>query len=247
MARRTQTRTTKSEPLVSNGDGAAAMTARRDIATFEPAAPMARPDTRLLAHDVFDRAEKVRALRTELMMRGGSSGRAELIALMSPCAGEGRSLLAAELAMSFAQTGRKTLLVDADLRHPRQHLLFNADNSVGLAQAIESGSTPQLYAVHGLPTMSLLIAGKVCANPLELLSNDGFASMIEEWRRNFDFVVFDTTPVKKYADGIAVASLVGRVLALSRAQRTPYRDMRDMLRRLSTTRSQILGTVISHF
>ena len=247
MAKRTETRTTKNEPLVSNGLGAAAVAARRDMTAFEPAAPMARPDMRLLGVDAFDRAEKVRALRTELMLRGGTSGRADLIALMSPCAGEGRSLLAAELAMSFAQTGRKTLLVDADLRNPRQHLLFNADNSVGLAQAIESGSTPQLYAVHGLPTMSLLMAGEVCANPLELLSNDGFASMIEEWRRSFDCVVFDTAPVKPYADGIAVASLVGRVLALSRAQSTPYRDMRDMLRRLSTTRSQILGTVISHF
>ena len=221
---------------------------RHEVTALEPTHTV-RPDERLLGvNNALDpRWEKLRALRTELMLRSGSNGRADLIALMSPCPAEGRSLLAAELAISFAQTGRRTLLVDADLRHPRQHTLFGGDNSLGLSHAIANGETPVLHTVHGLPRMSLLMAGEARTNPLELLSSDVFASMLEDWRRNFDFVVFDTAPVKQYADGIAVASLVGRVLALSRAQRTPYRDMRDMLRRLSTTRSQILGTVISHF
>lgn len=214
-----------------------------------PSVHMVEPDTRLvMAHDRYDpRCEKIGALRTELLMRRESVDRADVVALLSPCAGEGRTLLAAELAIAFAQTDRPTLLVDADLRRPQQHLLFGADNHHGLSQAIEQGVTPRLYNVHGLPQMWVLTAGAVPSNPLELLSSHHFASMIEDWRDNFEFVVIDTAPVTHFSDGLAVAGIVGRVLALSRAQRTPYKDMQDMLRRLAATRSQILGAVISHF
>jgi len=155
--------------------------------------------------------------------------------------------LAAELAIAFAQTGRPTLLVDADFRRPRQHLLFDADNRQGLSQTLESGVAPRLHAVRGLPRMSLLTAGAVPDNPLELLSSSNFASLLEEWRTEFKFVVIDTPPAMYFADGLAVASLVGRVLALSRAQHTPFKDMQYLLRRLEATRSKILGAVINHF
>lgn len=230
----------------SHGGSDQASRLRSEITSIEP---MVEPSDRLImAHDPYDpRYEKIRALRTELLLRRESTDRADIIALLSPCPGEGRSLLSAELAIAFAQMGRPTLLVDADLRRPQQHLLFGTDNRQGLSQAIEYGTKPQLHSVRGLARMSVLTAGEVPANPLELLSSNVFASMIEDWRDNFEFVVIDTAPVKHFSDGLAVASLVGRVLALSRAQRTPYRDMQDMLRRLAATRSQILGAVISHF
>ena len=99
-----------------------------------------------MAHDPYDpRCEKIRALRTELLLRRELTDRADIVALLSPCPGEGRSLLAAELAIAFAQTGRPTLLVDADLRRPQQHLLFGTDNRQGLSQAIEHGVKPQLH------------------------------------------------------------------------------------------------------
>jgi protein-tyrosine kinase len=219
---------------------------RREIISIES---MAEPDDRLvMAHDPCDpRCEKIRALRTELLLRRESTERADIVALLSPCPGEGRSLLAAELAIAFAQTGCPTLLVDADLRRPQQHLLFGTDNRQGLSQAIEHGAKPQLHTVRGLPRMAVLTAGAVPSNPLELLSSRCFASMIEDWRDNFEFVVIDTAPVMHFSDALAVANLVGRVLTLSRAQHTPYKHMQDMLRRLAATRSQILGAVISHF
>lgn len=220
--------------------------ARRELAAVEP---RVKPDERLImAHDPCDpRCERIRALRTELLLRRESLERADIVALLSPCPGEGRSLLAAELAIAFAQTGHPTLLVDADLRRPQQHLLFGATNRQGLAQSIQSGAPPALQAVHGLPRMSLLTSGVVVGDPLELLSSRRFAALLEEWRRDFEFVVLDTAPVGQFSDGLAVASLVGRVLALSRAQHTPFKEMQDMLRRLGATRSRILGAVINHF
>jgi len=203
----------------------------------------------LMAHDPRStRAETVRALRTELLLRRDSPReRSDAIALLSPSAGEGRSLLAADLAVAYAQTGQPTLLVDADMRRPRQHVLFPIQNRKGLSQAIEFGMAPHLYGVRNVPRLSVLTAGAVQRNPLELLSSQRFAAMVEDWRGTYAHVVIDTAPVGEFSDGLAVASVVGRVLTLSRAQRTPFRDMQEMLRRLAATRAQILGAVINHF
>ena len=206
------------------------------------------PDV-LMAHSPHDvHCETVRALRTELMLRRESSpDRSDVIVLLSPCGGEGRSLLAAELAVAFAQSGRATLLVDADMRYPRQHELFPVDNSEGLAQAIESGASPRLYGVKHVPRLSVLTSGHVTRNPLELLSSQRFAALVEEWRQSYAFVVIDTPPVGEFSDGLAIANVVGRVLTLSRARRTPFKRMQEMLRRLAATRAQVLGAVINHF
>ncbi|MBK6853956.1 MAG: CpsD/CapB family tyrosine-protein kinase [Burkholderiales bacterium] len=196
---------------------------------------------------VDPRRETLRALRTELLLRRESAELADVIAILSPCAGEGRSLLAAELAITFAQTGHTTLLVDADLRRPQQHVQFGLMAGNGLTQAISNEEEPQLCTVKGLPRMSLLPAGLLPSDPLELLSSRRFADLIESWRDSFEFVLIDTAPVGAYSDGIAVANLTGRVLALSRAQHTPAREMQNMLQRLSAARSQILGAVVNHF
>ena len=205
-------------------------------------------DKLALAHDPYNaRSEQVRALRTELLLRSDGTDRANIVALLSPCAGEGRSQLAAELAISFAQLGRPTLLVDADLRHPQQHVLFGADNRRGLARAITEGSPIHPYATEGLPSLSLLTAGPVPPNPLELLSGSRFEELIEQWRDRYEFIVMDTAPIQQYSDGLAVATVVGRVVALSRACHTPYSHMKLMMRRLAATRSRILGAVVNHF
>jgi receptor protein-tyrosine kinase len=209
----------------------------------------ARPTARLvIAHDPYNpRCEQIRGLRTELLLRRAPGAIADVFALLSPGVGEGRSQLAAELAIAFAQLSRPTLLVDADLRHPSQHLLFAADNHAGLSQAIEHGGTPHFQPVEDLRHLSLLTAGPTPDNPLELLLHRRFASLIDEWRESFDFVVVDTPPVTQYSDGLAVASLVKRVLVLSRARHTPYKESRNMLRRLTAIHSQIVGAAINHF
>lgn len=192
-------------------------------------------------------SEQIRSLRTELLLRHEHSEDANILAVLSPCGGEGRSQLAADLAISFAQLGRPTLLVDADLRQSSQHLLFNASNSKGLAQALSQESPPSMQAVAGLPTLSLLTAGPPPSNPLELLSDRAFENQVLEWKQQFQFVVVDTPPVGRYADGLAVATIIGRVLSLSRSGYTPYRETREMMRRLAATRSRVLGAVINRF
>jgi protein-tyrosine kinase len=202
----------------------------------------------VLAHDPDNpRSERLRALRTELLLLNEETRRANIIPILSPGAGEGRSQLAAELAISFAQLGRRTLLVDADLRKPQQHVLFSTANEHGLFQAVAQNEKPNYHPVTGLPQMHVLTAGPIPPNPLELLSDGRFEKLLSDWRNYYEFVVIDTPPISQCADGLAVATIAGRVLVLSRAQRTSYKDIREMLRRLAPTQSKILGAVLNHF
>jgi protein-tyrosine kinase len=219
------------------------------VATVPPSIYVKPSKELLLVHSPdHPHCERIRALRTELIMLMGNEHRqAGVIAVLSPGPGEGRSLLAAELAIAFAQLGRRTLLVEADLRRPRQQLLFGAENANGLAQCLSFGAVPQLLRVDGLPQFSLLPAGSPPPNPLELLSDGRFEELLFDWRRVFDVLVIDTPAITKYADGLAIASFVEQVLLLSRANSTSHKSMQDTLRRLATTRARILGAVINNF
>jgi len=202
----------------------------------------------ILAHDMdHARSEQLRALRTQLLLLSTQERHGTIIALLSPGNREGRSQLAAELAISFSQLGRRTLLVDGDLRNPHQHVLFNADNQWGLAQAMAFDEHPRVYGVEGSPNLSLLTSGASVPNPLELLSGGGFERLMSKWRLKYEFVIIDTPPISEYADGLAIATMAGRVLVLCRGQTTHQQQMKDMLKRLATTQAQVLGAVISYF
>lgn len=235
--------TTSAEPVAMDDD---AYTIQSDHALV---GGLAYPDESLIpAHQPHaPRSEQLRALRTELMLRRDTTDRADVVTLLSPGSGEGRSQLAAELAISFAQLGRPTLLLDADMRHPRQHVLFGIDNRRGLSQMLAEGQPPRLYPVSGVPQLLLLPAGTPPSNALELLSGPAFENALKQWRQDYDFIVIDTPALDSYADGLAVINLARRGLVLTRAQHTRYHDTRQMMRRLAATRAQILGSVINHF
>jgi receptor protein-tyrosine kinase len=211
--------------------------------------PQVSPGSELiLAHDPHNpRSERIRALRTAMLLMDDTPTQAHTVALLSPGSGEGRSLLAAELAIAFSQLRRRTLLIDADLRNPRQQVLFGAENAWGLAQTLALGGPPQMLAVEKLSHLSLLTSGPTVPNPLELLSDGRFGRMLADWRYDYDFIVIDTPPVSKYADGLAIATSAGRALVLSRAAVTARRDMKDMMRRLGSTQARVMGAVLSNF
>jgi receptor protein-tyrosine kinase len=193
-------------------------------------------------------SEKIRALRTELMMMAQNQGTSCVLAIVSAFSGEGRSQLAAELAIAFAQLGRNTLLVDADLRHPRQHQLFQgAEEEQGLAQALAGKNNPTVHPVAEEKHLSVLPTGTLPPNPLELLSDQHFKKLVADWRNNFDFVLIDTPPISDFADGLAVATVAERALVMSRAEHTTYRGFRSMMRRLATAEAWVMGAVVNHF
>jgi receptor protein-tyrosine kinase len=209
--------------------------------------PEFKPGPQLLfAHDPYNpRSEKIRALRTELLMV--ANAQAMTLAVVGSGAEEGRSLLAAELALSFAQMKRRTLLVDADMRNPTQHLLFQIGSSSGLAEIVDGSEAGLLYRIEGFPSMTLLTAGNTPPNPLELLSDSRFKRLINSWRQQYEYIIIDTPPISLYADALTVATLAQRVLVVSRSKATSFKDLRETLRRIALTQSQVLGAVINDF
>jgi receptor protein-tyrosine kinase len=191
--------------------------------------------------------EQIRALRTELLLLNGPSRTGNLIVIVSPCSGEGRSQLCAELAVAFSQLGQRTLLVDADLRRPRIHSLFESENLIGLGPALASGGTPRLLGVEKLPHLSVLIAGPSVPNPLELLTNGHFQRQMTDWRKKYNMIIIDTPPITEFADGLAIASFADQVVVVGRSGSTPHKNMKEMLRRMAGTQSRIVGSVINSF
>src|SRR5438552_1843339 len=138
--------------------------------------------------------EELRGVRTQLLIRwhNPDAGR-KTLAITSPSAREGRSFIAANLAVVFSQLGHRTLLIDADFRAPRQQSIFNVSDRFGLSSALSNRSDlSSAVPVPGLTGLSVLPSGPVPPNPLELLSRPGFATLIAKAQAEFDVILIDT-------------------------------------------------------
>jgi protein-tyrosine kinase len=195
------------------------------------------------------RAEEMRALRTQLQIRWSNAGvRHRVLAITSPGPGEGRSYVAASLAVAFSQLGERTLLIDADLRSPRQHRIFDVPDRIGLSAVLSGrGDRSAVVPVSRFGTLSLLPSGAVPPNPQELLSRHTLAALLEELRADFDVILFDTPPAKQYADAQSVAFRAGSVMVLARKDYTRLADTNGVIRHLRDTGARVVGTVLNVF
>jgi protein-tyrosine kinase len=195
------------------------------------------------------RAEELRALRTQLLIRWSKAGvNQRVLAIVSPGAGEGRSYVAANLAVAFSQLGERTLLVDADLRNPRQHLIFNVSDRVGLSAVLSDRADRSAVApVPEFGPLWLLPAGARPPNPQELLSRLALGVLLHELRNEFDVILFDTPPAKLYADAHAVAFRTRSAMVLARKDRTRLEDTKSVIRELSDMDARVVGTVFNDF
>lgn len=204
----------------------------------------------VVASQPFHRcAEQIRALRTQLLIRWATGGiRARMLAIASPGQGEGRSYLAANLAVAFAQLGEQTLLIDADLRRPRQNRIFNIGDSQGLS-AVLSGRAERSAVVPKpeFGPLSLLPAGARPPNPLELLSRDSFAILLHELQREFQVVLLDTPAAQLCADAQTIAFRAGGAVVLARKDVTNLDAAHRLVRELKQTGASIAGTVVNSF
>ncbi len=209
----------------------------------------ARPGVELASHleEAGGRWEAIRSLRTELLLSSQRGQRNGMLAVLSAEGQDGRSVLAGELALSFAQLGRKTLLVDADLRNPSQNRLFNSVSEWGLAQAIAFGELPVPQEVEGFDDLALVVSGAVLPNPLEMFTSPNFQRLVSIWSSEYEFVIFDTPPLEKYSDALLIAKLAGRGLLVSRAAKTHYTAVKTALRRIEGTQAVMVGSVLNRF
>lgn len=171
------------------------------------------------------------------------------LAVVSPENREGRSYFTANLALLFAQHGRPTLLIDADMRRPRQHTLFGTPNRLGLSSVL-AGRVPVNQAVQNISaidTLAILPAGPIPPNPLELLDRGGLADALKELSRQFSVILVDTPAGDRHGDASVVAHCCRGALMLLRCHRTRLRDAQNFATRLSRADAQIVGTVMNRY
>jgi receptor protein-tyrosine kinase len=200
------------------------------------------------AYAPFDpRVETFRALRSHLMQKWFRlDHRLKHLAIVSPYREEGRSYLAANLAVVFSQLGERTLLVDADLRHPRQHMLFSLANKTGLSMLLAGRvGTEAIVPITQLPGLCVLPAGPLPPNPQELLGRAAFAEFLGEAEKQFDVVILDTSPSESSADAQAVVTQGCGALAVVRKDRTPVRAVKALADTLLGMGAPLMGAVVN--
>lgn len=202
------------------------------------------------AYEVKDRlADDLRELRNQVLLEWSAGERANnALAILSPGREEGRSFLAANLAVAFSQVGQRTLLVDADFRNPRQHELFGIPNQTGLSALLAGRSVAyavqQFQALRGL---SVLPCGGIPPNPLDLFAGASFPELIDIFSRVYDVVVVDTPAAAAGGEAMTIAARSGGCLLTSRQGHTSYRALQELASRTGAAGARLIGSHLGTF
>jgi capsular exopolysaccharide synthesis family protein len=190
-------------------------------------------------------AEVYRGVRTALYF-GTRGKRNQVIQVTSALQGEGKSTLAANLAITIAQSGKRTLLIDADLRRPILHTLFGLASDRGLVSLIAGECTSaEAILPSGVANLSVLVCGTPPPNPSELLTSARFRELLDSLRKEYDFVVIDTPPLLLVTDPSVVAPSVDGVILVVRMQpnsRRPAERSREVLKAVGAS---VVGVVVN--
>lgn len=190
--------------------------------------------------------ETLRTIRSQLVLRWFHNGK-KTLSIVSATSGEGRSYLAANLAIVFAQLGERTLLIDANLRQPRQHLLFNLGNCQGLSDfLVNRVDETVVKRIPELTNLSVLAAGTIPPNPLEIISR-GLDACLEKLAMSYDVILLDTPAIPQGADVQLLARSAGGALLLARQHKTRLADMENMKTFLEKSGVVCVGAIISDF
>ncbi|WP_416908763.1 MAG: hypothetical protein ACMVO5_03880 [Polymorphobacter sp.] len=195
------------------------------------------------------RAELVRLLRTQVIAQHVKAGRRGL-ATVSAVPAAGCSNLVANLAVALSQVGIKTLLVDANLRDPRQHEIFGLDrDSPGLSTYLSMKVTrpERVVQANVLPSLAVITAGPAVSRPQELLSSRRFREGVNMLLREYDLVLFDTPPANSSADALTIGAAAGYVMVVARRDHGFFKDISVLVEQLQASRCKVIGSVLNEF
>jgi len=190
-------------------------------------------------------SESFRAVRTNLLFSSAAEGSRSVV-VTSTGPGEGKTLVAANLAMALAQAGERVLLVDADMRRPRVHTVFDKPQQPGLSNLLV-GNAKASEVVHKTSEAGLWVmpAGLDPPNPAELLGSKRFKDFLESLAQHFDWVIIDTPPVMAVTDSSVVGHLATGVLFVVGAEMTSRYAAQRALEQLGQARAKFVGAVLN--
>ena len=191
-------------------------------------------------------AESIRLLRTNIEFASATKVIATL-GVTSPNPGEGKSTISANLAVTLAQAGFVTVLIDADLRRPSQHRIFGLSNERGLSTLLSMPDRPWSWAAQGtmLPNLTLIPAGPLPPNPADLLSLERLRELLHEMRQTFDVIVLDTPPVLAVSDPLIVAAHVDGMVLVTLAGKTRLDQLKRAAQTLQRGAIRLVGVIVN--
>jgi chain length determinant protein tyrosine kinase EpsG len=191
--------------------------------------------------------EHLRQLRSQLTLRWFENDvRQSALAIVSPGVAEGRSYIAANLAVLFSQMGKRTLLIDADLRRPRQHQIFGLPGRIGLSAVLAGRVGAEVInKVPSLPDLSVLPAGAIPPNPQELLAREAFGRLLTTLRTTYEVILVDTPATQTCADASTIAARTGAALMVACRDRSPVARITRLTEELRQFGVTVVGAVLN--
>lgn len=206
--------------------------------------PKRRISSRLqIAHHPYStEAESIRRFRSEILVRLGEQ-RTIVLALVSPLPKEGKSYIAASLAIAFAQLNIKTLLIDANLRTPSLHQYFGLQNKSGLSTVLAGRSQLDNKLLQQvMDNLQVLTSGPKPPNPTEILSSPVLTELLEHFSQDMQVIILDTPATLRGADAQVVAQQAGRAILVGRKDVSRVSQLRRALSEMASASVQVLGT-----
>ena len=199
-------------------------------------------------------SETFRTLRTNVQFSNTNSKDAKTFLITSCFQSEGKSYVSANLAITFAQVGKKVILVDADMRKGRQAKVFNLPSNRGLSNYIsnldENGvelneDLGKFIKETEVPNLNVITSGTVPPNPSELLSSPKLEKMIEELKKCYDIIIFDGAPIVPITDSLILARMLGSTIIVTLYNKTKKDDLKKVKNGIESVGGKILGTCIN--
>lgn len=170
------------------------------------------------------------------------------ILITSTSIGEGKSTISSNIAISFAQEGKKVLLIDADLRKPTMHYTFNKSVSPGITNLLMSNwSIADVIKDSGVGGLDLITCGPMPSNPAELLGSSSMDKFISEMILLYDLVIFDAPPMLSVADSQILSSKCDGTILVIRSGTTEKKNLLKVREVLEASNAQVIGLILNHF
>ena len=189
-------------------------------------------------------SETYRAIRTNLQFAGAGK-QMKHIAFTSSVPGEGKSTTISNIALTMAQDGKKVLLIDNDLRKPRQHKIFGLLNK-GLTNIIAMGAPfTEVVNKDVFPNLDVLTSGPIPPNPSEMLGSERMSSILKEVGDKYDYILLDLPPVLAVTDAAIMGNMADGVVLVVRSGLTSPEEANEAKKRLEAGHAHILGVVLN--
>ena len=191
--------------------------------------------------------ESFKALRTSVLLSSPNKP-PKCIVVTSMMPGEGKTTIAANLAITIAQAGQRVLLIDGDMRKPQLHNMFKLNNrSAGLSTFLAGASGEEICQQGPINSLSIIQAGPIPPNPSELLSSVRLKELLSNQQKKYDIIIFDSAPIISVTDSLIISRVVDGVIVVTRAAATTYDVVQKGLKLLIDIKANILGMVVNGF